>query len=414
MGKLLIITSNWPAPTYSAVGVRLMQLADFFIGENFQITIASTADKSTANVDYFKEISLASIRLNHSSFDDFVKKLNPDVVLFDRFMTEEQFGWRVAANIPGAIRILDTEDLHSLRKSREEALKRNTPWSQEYWLQYDMTKREVASILRSDISLIISNFETQLLKTILPNHESLLLHLPFMIEPLSDQTIDKWPSFEERKDFVFIGFGGHSPNVDAIEYLKKDIWPLIHKELPEVTINVYGGNLPEKIYQLHNKDEGFLIRGWAEDALEVISTARVMLAPLRFGAGQKGKLVDAMRCGTPSITTSIGAEGMYRGSDWCGQITDDPKAFAKAAIEVYQNHRSWADSRDRGIEIIKEVFDKNELHAKFRNKISTTRRNLKKHRNTNFMGALIQHQSLSATKYMGKWIEEKNSLDENI
>jgi len=91
--KLLIIAPNWPAPDYSAAGVRLMQLVDFFQEEDYHITIASAAEKRE---DFeYQNTETISIRLNHSSFDDFVKELKPDVVLFDRFMSEEQFGWRV-------------------------------------------------------------------------------------------------------------------------------------------------------------------------------------------------------------------------------------------------------------------------------------------------------------------------------
>jgi len=405
--KLLIVAHNWPAPNYSAAGVRLMQLIDFFKKEGYQITIASTADKSLMIASGFKEIELVSTRLNDSNFDVFVKKLNPIVVLFDRFMSEEQFGWRVAEHVPSAIRILDTEDLHSLRKSRQEALKKNISWSRAYWKQYDMTKREIASILRCDLSLIISSFEMELLETIVPNHYELLLHLPFMVDKISNVKALEWPSFEKRRDFVFIGFGGHAPNLDAIAYLKKVIWPLIRKELPKAKLLVYGGNLPEKIYGLHSEKDEFLIKGWAEDAHEVISDARVMLAPLRFGAGQKGKLLDAMLCGTPSITTVIGAEGMHENLPWNGEICDDQKAFAKAAVESYQDKKSWSNYQHNGLTIINEIFKKEGLEKSLRSKLDLLHENLAVHRNSNFMGSLLIHQTMASTKYMSKWIEEK-------
>lgn len=408
MKKLLIIAHNWPAPNFSAAGVRLMQLIDFFKKEDFQITIASTADKSLLIPSDFKGINLASIQLNHSSFDDFVKELSPTIVLFDRFMTEEQFGWRVSENVPDAIRILDTEDLHSLRKTREQALKDNKYFSKELWLENDLTKREIASIYRSDLSLIISSYEMELLESVITGHKSLLLHLPFMLDVLDESAIAKWKPYKEREDFVFIGFGGHAPNIDAISYLKKDIWPLIRQKLPKANFNIYGGNLPEKVHQMNNSKEGFFIKGWAEDAQQVIESSKVMLAPLRFGAGLKGKLLEAMQTGTPSITSSIGAEGMHKNLDWNGKIVDEPKSFAEAAVAIYQDNVEWKKCQQNAIEIVNTFNDKSTLSKALCLKIESIKGNLEAHRAANFIGAMLQHQTLASTKYMAKWIAEKN------
>lgn len=406
--KVLIITVNWPAPDYSAAGVRMMQLISFFKNEKYSITLASTADKSVGHEQQFPDIDCVSIRLNHSSFDEFVVELNPDSVVFDRFMTEEQFGWRVAEHAPNALRILDTEDLHSLRKTREQALKQNIEFSRELWLQNEVTKREIASIYRSDLSLIISSFEMQLLRSVMGESDTLLLNLPFMMNALDATVVENWKAYEDRTDFVFIGFGGHAPNVDAISFLKEDVWPLIRKKLPEAKMHVYGGNLPQKIHEMHHSKEGFLIEGWTKNAQVVIESARILLAPLRFGAGLKGKLIDAMQFGTPSITTTIGAEGMYENLDWNGKVCDDPNSFAEAAITLYQNKMEWEACQQNGIEIINTIYNKKALSELLRSKIESLQKNLTAHRTTNFTGALLQHQTLASTKYMAKWIEEKN------
>lgn len=384
-----------------------MQLIDFFIEENYQIVIASTADQSMVDKSEFEGMTLQTIRLNHRSFDDYISKLKPDVVLFDRFMSEEQFGWRVAENAPNALRIVDTEDLHSLRKTRENTLKDKIDFNEELWLRNDITKREVASIYRSDLSLIISSFEMELLQLVIATPE-LLLHLPFMFDSLKKSAIDKWKTFGERKDFIFIGFGGHSPNLDAISYLKKEVWPLIRAELPQVNLNIYGGKLPQKINEMHNPHDGPYIKGWAENADLAVGNAKVMLAPLRFGAGLKGKLLQAMRCGTPSITTAIGAEGMNGNFDWNGKICMDPKTFAKAAIALYQDEKEWTSCQSNGIRIINNYYDKEMHKITLKSKIDAIRNNLASHRTKNFIGAMLQHQTMVSTKYLSKWIAEKN------
>ena len=127
-------------------------------------------------------IDEVSIELNNSSFDDFIQELKPTIVVFDRFMMEEQFGWRVAENCPNALRILDTEDLHFLRKVRHQQYKRREVFTNEALLNSEDTKREIASILRCDLSLIISTFEMSLLTSVFKIDEEILYYLPFLLE----------------------------------------------------------------------------------------------------------------------------------------------------------------------------------------------------------------------------------------
>ena len=123
-------------------------------------------------------INKVNIQLNNKSFDEFVTKLNPSIVLFDRFMIEEQFGWRVAENCPDALRILDTIDLHCLRQARQLAFKEKRTFTQED-LFSDTAKREIASILRCDSSLIISDYEMDLLQEYFKIDKDLLCYIPF-------------------------------------------------------------------------------------------------------------------------------------------------------------------------------------------------------------------------------------------
>jgi glycosyltransferase involved in cell wall biosynthesis len=148
--------------------------------------------------------------------------------------------------------------------------------------------------------------------------------------------------------------------------------------------------------------------GRADNAQEVVSKARVVLAPLRFGAGIKGKLLEAMQCGTPSITSSIGAESMHGDLPWNGFITDSPEDFATKAISLYQNKTLWNTAQKNGIQIIEKRYLKSNFISEFKVHILALQNNLKQHRLNNFMGALLQHQTVQSTKYMSKWIEAKN------
>src|SRR5690606_20228749 len=101
----------------------------------------------------------------------------------------------------------------------------------------------------------------------------------------------KWSEYHQKEDFVFLGNGKHLPNIEAIGRLKNEIWPLIRNKLPQSKLGVYGAYMPESIKQMHAPKEGFHIIGHANDSGEVISNARLTLAPLSFGAGIKGKLL---------------------------------------------------------------------------------------------------------------------------
>lgn len=407
--KILIIGFVWPEPNSSAAGSRMMQLISFFKKNNYEITFASAAQDSNFMVDLANfDVQKVSIELNNSSFDNFIVGLNPDVVLFDRFMVEEQFGWRVADNCPNALRLLDTEDLHCLRLARQKAFKENKIFKISDLLFEEVAKREIASILRCDMSFMISEFEIELLQKVFKISSEILIYLPFLYDEISEEFFLKYPSFDERSDFIFIGNFLHEPNWNTVQYLKETIWPLIRKELPKVSLKIYGGYPSQKVLQLHSPKDGFLIMGRATDANTVVQEARVVLAPIRFGAGLKGKLAEAMINGTPSVTTSIGAEAMNDDLDWNGFITDDSFEISKRAIELYSDKEAWLMAQKKGVQIINKRFNKTAFEEKLKISIENLITNKEKHRENNFLGSLLQYHTLRSTKYMAKWIEEKN------
>jgi len=407
--SLLIIGTVWVAPNASAAGSRMLQLMEVFLQQNFHITFAC-ASKKSAPIFSLEALGIEAIeiQLNDVSFDDFVRKLNPEIVIFDRFLTEEQFGWRIHEQCPNALTILDTEDLHCLRKTREICVQKQLDFSIQELKKQDITKREIASILRCDISLIISNFEMELLINDFKIDASLLYYLPFLLDVITESQIEKWKSFEEREHFVFIGNFFHKPNVDAVITLKNEIWGNIKKQLPKAEMHIYGAFVTQQIQQLHNPKEGFIIKGFAENVQEIVENTKVVLAPLRFGAGIKGKLTEAMICGTPSVTTKIGSEGMHQNLPWNGFVSDDFSEFVEKAVLLYSDKNVWKTAQKNGVNIINSLYDKQQLFKPFINRILEIQQNLANHRAQNFMGSLLQHHSLQASKYLSKWIEAKN------
>jgi glycosyltransferase involved in cell wall biosynthesis len=411
--QLLILGLVWPEPNSSAAGSRMIRLIELFLLNGWEITFASAAQKSEFSyLPKHDKINEAVVQVNDSGFDQWISELNPDVVLFDRFIMEEQFGWRVAENCKNALRILDTEDLHFLRHARHQAI-HDAFIPSKIDLQNDHAKREIAAILRCDISLIISKYETALLENEFEIPNSILHYLPFKSE-FKDHV--KLKSFDERTDFVSIGNFFHAPNLDAVKILKKQLWLPIRKSLPNSKLHIYGAYIPQQVLEMHDEKTGFIVHGRAEDAKTVIENSRVLLAPLRFGAGLKGKLLDAMETGTPSVTTSIGAEGMTYQSKWNGLIADNAEAFIQSAIALYSDKEIWESSQKTGIEIIEHMFSKQDHENELMDEIDSLLDSsvLAAHRKKNFMGSMLMHHTSQGTKYMSKWIELKNQTAKKL
>lgn len=408
--QLLIIGYVWPEPDSSAAGRRMMELISLFQAQGWEITFAS----ASAETEYMVDLSdfgvhTQNIAINSSSFDDFVTGLQPSIVMFDRFVTEEQFGWRVAEQCPDALRILDTEDLHCLRKARQIAVEEGRSFSKWDLLSEEMAKREIASILRCDLSLIISEAEMGLLREVFGVDSALLQYVPFLLDPITKTEMRQWPSFEARECITTIGNFRHAPNWDSVVHLKEEVWPRVRDYLSEAEIHVYGAYTSAEAQKLHAPEDGFYIEGRAENAKEVVGRAKVCLAPLRFGAGLKGKLVEAMQCGTPAVTTPVGAEGLNGVLPWCGAIGETTDDIAKATVELYTSKAAWKKAQQNGIRIVNERFDKATFGPTLIERITYLLDHLAPHRLQNFTGRMLQHHSMASTKYMGRWIEAKNS-----
>lgn len=420
--RVLVIGYVWPEPTSSAAGGHMMQLLHCFVAQGWQVTFASPAKVGEHKADLATlGIAEQSIELNNDSFDRFVGALQPDMVLFDRFMMEEQFGWRVELNCPKALRVLETCDLQSLRDTRQGLLKERLRAGDDendftalfdvspdalyqHMSETDITQREVAAIFRCDLSLMISPFEAQLLIERFGVPSNLLHDCPLMVEPLTAPAKD----FGQRANFVCIGNFRHAPNWDAVLWLKNQVWPRIRRQLPHVELHVYGAYTPPKATSLHNAAQGFLIKGWTADALQVVGQARVALAPLRFGAGIKGKLLDAMLCETPSVTTPLGAEGMRTGDRWPGHVGRSADELAALAIRLYEDPGQWRAAQARCHEHLSAEYGVERHSQTLVQRLYQLSQDLEQHRRANFIGAMLRHHLHKSTKYFSQWIQSKN------
>lgn len=404
--KALIIGHVWPEPGSSAAGIRINEIMQMLYAAGWNLTFACAAQSSEfvrfptdVQVDKFQ------IELNSDAFDYWIAELIPDLVVFDRFMTEEQYGWRVAEIIPQAVRVLDTEDLHFLRHTRAKRVQNKIPLQKIDFFGSDAF-REIAAIYRSDLSLIISNPELELLMDTFKIPNTLLKYLPFCRpNQLHDSRSNTMHTFEQRSGYTIIGNFQHAPNRDAVMNLKEHIWPAILKLQPDAALHIYGAYMQAKDKQLHDVKSNFFMHGRVDDAYAAIQKHRVMLAPLRFGAGLKGKLVDAMQCGTPFVTTDVGAEGIECISH---AVLNDIEGFAQRAVMLHNHKNAWNEASEYGLHVFRKQFADASIQTDFLAALNTISSNIENHRKMNFTGAMLMHHRMQSTRYMSKWIEEKN------
>lgn len=412
MPLLLILGYVWPEPNSSAAGWRMLSLIQIFREQQWRIVFASPAELSVHRFDLTSwGIEEVQIELNSSSFDAQLASWQPDAVLFDRFMLEEQFGWRVDEICPNAVKLLDSEDLHCLRAARHQAFKQQRAVTRAD-LRSELAQREIAAILRCDLTLTISEYEMALLQDEYSVPASQLLYVPFLIE--IDETLPR-VEFALRQHCCFIGNFRHEPNWQAVLQLRR-IWPQIRKQLPGVELHIYGAYPPPKASELHDVKLGFLVKGWADDSLQVLAQSRLCLAPIPFGAGLKGKFIDAMLTGTPSVTTAIGAEAMTepQTGQWCGVVAETDAELIAATVQLYQQADLWHQAQQCGDAILQNRFAKSALLPMIWQRMEQVRQELVAHRLQHFLGSMLKHHHQRSTKFMAQWIEAKNKLAQQV
>jgi glycosyltransferase involved in cell wall biosynthesis len=264
--------------------------------------------------------------------------------------------------------------------------------------------RELSSIYRSDLTLVISSFELQLLTQQLgvPAELLLLQRLSYVARREEDL-----PPHSQRQHFVSIGNFRHPPNADAVQWLAREIWPEIRKRMPEAQIHLFGAYPSREMMALTDENAGFFVKGQAPDQYETLMRYRVLLAPLRFGAGIKGKISDAWSVGTPVVTTPLGVEGMGGSCE----IALSASTFADTACELYSRENHWKEAQIGGLLAIRRLYHSDSNARILIGTLQDFRATLEERRSRNLTGAMLRHNLHRSTKYFSRWIELKQQLN---
>lgn len=283
---------------------------------------------------------------------------------------EERYGYLYDQLDPGIVRLFDTVDVHFLRELRAE--ERHASWGAIRGIEFgrlsDAAYAELACMLRADAVLLVSEAERRILV-----RDLMLPAEKFHVVSTIHAPVERVLPYAARAGFSFIGYGGHPPNVDSIQFIVREIWPEIRRALPDATLQVYGFKLPPQVLALEDAAAGVAVRGFVADHRAALGASRVMLAPLRFGAGIKGKILEALAAGTPVVTTPMGAEGIDdEGAVLC--VGADARELAARAIGLYREEPQWAAASRKGLELLRRRFSAAEAGAALLEAIAAGRR----------------------------------------
>lgn len=347
-GRILLIDATTPTPDQDSGSVRYINLIRVLRALGWQCTFF--ADNRAYIERYSDELRALGVEVQfHPWLSDPVAFFRErgaqfDAVMVSRHYVASHYVDLVRQYAPKARLLFDTVDLHYLREQRAAAV----AGSEAMARQAEATRSaELDLIRRSDITLVVSPVEQALLAQEAPGAR---------VEVLSNvhEVAGRKAGFEARKDLWFVGGFQHTPNVDAVEWFVREIWPRVHAELPEAIFHVVGSKMPESLATL--SVDGVKLHGFVEDITPFLDGCRLSVAPLRYGAGVKGKVNQSMAHGQPVVATPIAVEGMEIEAGREALVAESPADFAAEVVRLYRDPDLWLTLSDAGLTNIESHF----------------------------------------------------------
>lgn len=343
---LLLVNPTWPRYDRDSGSFRLFQLLRLLVEEGHRVTFAPR-DVSEPE-PYRTELEGLGVEIlelpstgagnpgGHRSkaiLSSFLRSNEVDVAVLYHHRMASRLISRIRRDSPRTMIAIDCVDLH-FRRLRRQALV--TGAEEDRLAAEREERRELETYRRADLVIAISREEAAMLRPLLPG-------LPVTTVPNIHPPADNVPGFLERKDLFFVGSFGHPPNVDALEILAQEVMPRVRERLPEVRLHVAGSgaSLPEGT-------QGIELLGFVDDLDPWIRNSRLLVAPLRFGAGAKGKVGQALSYGLPVVTTPIGVEGLGLRSGENVLVGHTAGELAALVVRAYQDRAQWERLSDGG------------------------------------------------------------------
>jgi ubiquinone/menaquinone biosynthesis C-methylase UbiE/glycosyltransferase involved in cell wall biosynthesis len=332
---VMIIDDRWPEPDRDTGSIEAVNLIKTMRLLGFDV-IFTAANEYAATGRHREAVAALGARClgpsDSPSVQAFIETYGDMVSLYilTRYTAGGQYLELIRYNWPKAKIVFNTIDLHFLREEREARLFHDPQRLESAAKTRD---REEFLIHRSDATIVVSAVERTLLMSAVPGAYVVVL-------PLARTERSSRPGIAERRDIGFIGSFDHMPNVDAVRHFLADIWPLIRQRLPNCRFSIVGSRLPDAVLQDAPDDVEYL--GHMPDIVPWFDRLRVSVAPLRYGAGMKGKVLSSLAAGVPCVCTPIAVEGMALTAGRDILVADTPDVFAESVVSVYQDDELWA------------------------------------------------------------------------
>lgn len=348
-GRLLMIDATTPTPDMDAGSLTQSYFIELYQRLGFKVTFIP--EDNFAHIGkYTEDLQRRGVETIHhpycSSIRQHLEEHGSDYDLIMAYRAPRVAGYidDLRDLAPQAKILVDTADLHFRRLMREAELTGSAAKMAE---ALETRDREFEVMRKADCTIILSIDELEMLSREVP--EAKLAHLPLILEAPGLQA-----PFDSLADIAYVGGFRHNPNVDAVLYFHREIWPLIRAQLPGVRFRVIGSYPPEEICALAGPDT--IIDGYVKDLGPTLGHCRLSVVPLRFGAGIKGKIGSSLSYGIPVVSTSMGAEGMalVDGADIL--VADDPQAFADKVCRLYSDRRLWDSLSWNGLDFVRKEY----------------------------------------------------------
>ena len=346
--RILIIDAVTPAADHDAGSLRMVNLMRVLREEGCHVTFMAS---NRAWVEgYTATLQELGIEVLHHPWHCepvalFRKRAAEfDAIVLSRHYVAREFIGLARLYAPRARLIFDTVDLHYLRETRAAELQGRADLLRH---AQETRSQELAVMRDCDLTLVVSSSERELLAVDAPNVKVDVLALVHEVNG------SKAP-FADRKDLLFVGGFQHPPNIDAVVWFAEAVFPLVRQRLPEVNLHVIGSKVTPAIRQLAS--ESIRVHGFVEDISPWLDGCRVSIAPIRYGAGVKGKVTMAMSCGLPVVATGIAVEGIHARDGFDIRVADSAEAFADAVVSVHEDEALWNRLSHNALATMQEHF----------------------------------------------------------
>jgi O-antigen biosynthesis protein len=227
--------------------------------------------------------------------------------------------------------VVDSVDVHFLRERREAEIQGQLAARAAELASRE--RQELAVYAQADAVVTVTDSDAAALRQ--RGIQTRLVTIPNVHPPVDAQT----PPFDARRGLLFVGNFAHMPNIDAVRWFCAEVLPLVRRRLPDVPLHIVGASPPDEVKTLAR--DGVVVTGYVPEVAPYLDACRVSVAPLRYGAGMKGKIGDALARGVPVVTTSVGAEGMALVHGEHVLVADDPRSFAAAVVDLHSDRATW-------------------------------------------------------------------------